>query len=213
MTRLVQRRKATGRRVDNGTETPNTNPVSEVKSDELPLVTPVETAPVETTQTMSDTSDPTTAPLPETDAPDEYATSERPPFQLNVAHGWVFWKVGRDNMHVFTGHIRFTEANENGKQLIARLMPEQRKYECTVREFGDKGWKDIVTFDIPQLAGQRYVEAWVTLPAACFDGTKQDLRAKVRAWKGKETYDGRASLRITFPDLAKDSPTHSPVPM
>lgn len=239
MNQIRQRRKAAGRPIDPNTVDQTTGEIIEPLNNPENIVgnTPIEDVlepkvdeiPAENTiealKNMPE-DDPLTAPLPQENtqetkdiapapapAPDEYAVTERPPFQLNIAHGWAFWRVGRQNMHVFTGHLRLTEQNANGKQIIARLLADQHKYEVTIREFGDKGWKELVTFEMPQLGNQRYVETWVTLPSACFDGEKQDIRAKVRAWKGKQTFDGRASLRIMFPDLAKDSPTTVAVPM
>lgn len=208
---VPNRRKAQGRRTENG-HTPEPQ-------------APVETAPVDPLPEPNTVQDPLTAPIPSnvqqpepTLKPGEKLDTEtgeitepgtRPEFKLNKGHGWIFYAVGREDTFIFAGHMRFTEENEQGKRIEGRLTPEG--WEFTVMEFGDKNWTRYGTFKMPKLGDQRYVEQWVDIPIEALDQQPTEehktFRAKVRMWKGKERYDGRPSLRIILPDLAKDSPT------
>lgn len=197
-----------------------------------PVETKVEDQPViNTVQPQDSTADPLTAgaeiiaPSPalkpgETIVPDtgEIVPPVRPDFKLAKGNGWIFYSVGRDDTFVFAGHMRFTEANEQGKRIEGRLVAG-KGWEFTVMEFGDKSWKRYGSFTMPALGDQRYVEQWVDIPIEALDvaPTEQHktFRAKLRMWKGKERYDGGPSLRMVLPDLAKDSPSaiKSKIPM
>ena len=200
---VPNRRRSVGRRPENG-HTPTEISVNPETLINLPVQDPltasIEQQPTEPTLKTSEKLDTETG---------EITQPDRPEFILNKGHGWIFYAVGREDTFIFTGHMRFTEENEQGKRIEGRLTAEG--WEFTVMEFGEKDWKRYGTFKMPKLGEQRYVEQWVDIPIEALDveptAEHKTFRAKVRMWKGKERYDGRPSLRIILPDLAKDSPT------
>lgn len=231
--RIAQRRKTSGRRAENGhsttnVEQPNANTVSEIKSDPLAETTPGVNAatlwqmPKGTEPVKSEVKEVVQSEKPIDVAPPSDTTAESPKAPVTtptgsvaqpgregfvpfVGHGWAFFSVGRDNVFVFNGSARFIDEDTTGKRLEARLLTEQNCWELTLKYFGDGDWKTITTWTMPRLAEQRYVETWMTLPAACFHDKKQDMRLKVRLFKSDDTtYDGRMIMRLIWPALTKE---------
>lgn len=137
-------------------------------------------------------------------------------FQLRPGDGWLFYQAGRENIHVFQGHLRLDDTTE--VQVQAQLDTNTGKYTCTVREFGT--WKELAVFDLPQLGNQAYVESEFKLPLdepieqPTEAGTLKITHRKyqVRAFKGK-TNEGESVLRMRLPQVRQRNIVNRNIPM
>lgn len=155
-------------------------------------------------------------------------------FNLNQGHGWVFYKVGREDTFLFAGHLRFGETRDTERQLVCRLNTQDHKYHCQIRNFGVErdgkpAWAELASFELPQIGSKQWVEAKASIPVALLgeqpkeeetpDGKiiKTKREVTIRAWKhNKPTRDGRPSMRVRIIGIGSDAQgqgTFNNVPM
>lgn len=143
------------------------------------------------------------SPLPVQRHPEQGAETN-PTFQLKPGDGWLFYQVGRDNVHIWQGHIRLDDMTE--LQAQARLDVDAKVYHCTLREFGGT-WPIITEFDMPMLGDQSYVDGEFKLPLkepiqSPNNGTVTHRTYKVRMMK-KVTLEKETILRMQLPQVQR----------